>query len=749
MGLSALPLPRHFPRTGLLFCSRLYCISSLAAGCITAALLTAAPAPAQHPPVVRGEVVDASTGRPVPSARVRGAEGAVSTTDADGGFVLRGLLPGDRELQVTAFGYEDRTVGVEARNGRITDRTIELHPSPLSLPGLDVRGSGRRDRPGTRVITRAEIEDARGRNLAGLLEAVPGVTVTRRGGPGGPATISIRGGSPDEVLVLFDGVPLNSLLTGEADLSTVPLATIERVVILPGTRSVRYGPRALTGVVVVEGRRPDRVEGELGAGAGSWDEWLVDGSLGGNLSLDGERALSGSVVADWTSSAGDFRYSVPDVRGGGTARRANADHAALTASGALTFSAPALTVRARSHLYDATRGMPGPVVQPSTGARQEERRITGLASASGETGSGGWQAGLDAHGHDLRFRDPDPPTGPSYHETADLRGIGARATGERRLGPLRVESGLELRHQHVASTMLSADAPRSQRASGVWTTVQWEHEWEHAPDEPSSVGFSPGLRLDESSLLDEIVFSPKAVASISIGRWTGRLSAGNAFSPPSLADQFFRQGVRTRPNPELQPERIRGELEATVQVREVRLGPLALEGQLSAFRSDVEGMILWLPDHRFVWRPDNVDVQRRGWEAEVDVRRIDGATRMSASVSRAAVTYAESALEGQVAYRPALTGNLGLSGTIGPLEARTDIEYVGTRRTVPGSKLNALDPYWLMDLTFRASLTPGGWRVEPGLQIDNALDREAAMIVDHPEPGRGWRLDVRIAPGGR
>ena len=44
-----------------------------------------------------------------------------------------------------------------------------------------------------------------------------------------PATVSIRGGSPDQVLVLYDGVPVQGALTGAVDLSTVPLDGVEKV----------------------------------------------------------------------------------------------------------------------------------------------------------------------------------------------------------------------------------------------------------------------------------------------------------------------------------------------------------------------------------------------------------------------------------------------------------------------------------------------------------------------------------------
>ena len=51
---------------------------------------------------------------------------------------------------------------------------------------------------------------------------------------------------------------------------------------------------------------------------------------------------------------------------------------------------------------------------------------------------------------------------------------------------------------------------------------------------------------------------------------------------------------------------------ATVGRIPVRLGA-------SVFRGDIDGMIAWAPDYRFVWSPRNVDVRRRGVEASAGI----------------------------------------------------------------------------------------------------------------------------------
>lgn len=697
---------------------------------------------AQHPPVVRGVVLDASTARPVSGARVEVTNGTLEVaTGADGRFVLRGLAPGPRTLRVTAVGYESRTVEVEARNGRTLRVRVEVAPRPLRLDGVAVDAPSLPDADAVRTIEREEIEAAGGEDLAGLLDALPEVTVLDRG-PGSGAVPTIRGSDPDEVLVLLDGMPLNSPLTGEVDLTSLPLSAVERIVVLPGARSSRFGPRAAAGVILVEGRRFGHAEASASSSVGSWGRWTLEGSAGGGIRSDDRTGWSGGLSARWSTSDGDFAHPVPDSRGGGTDRRRNADASELDATAVVGTEGSSLTLRTRLHLERSEQGIPGPATRPSPEARRERTRLATHTTLSAPSGT--WELRVDGQRETGRHRDPAPPVGPAYDRADRLHSFGASGLGRTRAGPLRLEFGAEWREDRIASSGLSSEAPATRRRAGLWTTGRWLHRtgggWTFVA--------TPELRADWSSDDDSVVLSPRVGLSVLRSHLALRLSSGSSYAPPTLADQFFREGVRVRPNPDLGAERVRNDLQATVELRDGRLGPLAVDVRLTGFRSDVDGRILWLPDHRFVWRPENVDVTRRGWEAEADLRWHQGGPRVTASISRAVPRYRGPALDGPVAYRPARTARLSATAPVGPLRIRADARHVGERRTVPGSPVNALAPYWTTDLAVRGRFSVAGWRLEPGLRIENALDRPVEMVPDFPLPGRGWRLELRAAPLG-
>src|SRR5687767_14394064 len=93
---------------------------------------------ATPPPIPRaplhGRVVDATTGQPVPQARVtlRTAPRADTVTDPDGEFHFEGRLPGVHELEVSRLGYV--TLRIRASVSE-TAPVLVLEMESMALPG--------------------------------------------------------------------------------------------------------------------------------------------------------------------------------------------------------------------------------------------------------------------------------------------------------------------------------------------------------------------------------------------------------------------------------------------------------------------------------------------------------------------------------------------------------------------------------------------------------------------------------------
>jgi iron complex outermembrane receptor protein len=128
-----------------------------------------------------------------------------------------------------------------------------------------------------------------------LLSQAVGVQVRRFGGPGQPSEVSIRGSTANQVVILLDGIRLDSAQSGVVDLSTIPADLLERIEVSRGGGSVQQGTGAIGGVINFVTRRPGTeprtvVTGSLasfGTGQGSavhakrYGEWEVTGAYEG------------------------------------------------------------------------------------------------------------------------------------------------------------------------------------------------------------------------------------------------------------------------------------------------------------------------------------------------------------------------------------------------------------------------------------------------------------------------------------
>jgi vitamin B12 transporter len=135
-------------------------------------------------------------------------------------------------------GKSDQTVKQGAELGEIVV-TARLVPETIGTVtrNFDILQAGALDNLG---ITK--LQDA--------LHLLPGTTIRSYGGFESLATLSIRGGSPRQTLVLKDGIPVeHDILTGGTDLSTINIDGAEKIEIIRGGMSSVYGPDASAGVI--------------------------------------------------------------------------------------------------------------------------------------------------------------------------------------------------------------------------------------------------------------------------------------------------------------------------------------------------------------------------------------------------------------------------------------------------------------------------------------------------------------------
>lgn len=204
--------------------------------------------------ILTGVVKDKNTHQDLKSVNVFIKETRVGTsTDLAGHFELR--VPVDRMDELTVvfrhIAYFEKQVPVSTLLEK--DR-VYLQPRVIPLNTVEIEEEGVRkldidkDLPQTVSVIESEEFEIRGYVDAGdLLRIDNSVQIDEE--LSGTKTISIRGGNPDEVVVMFNGVKMNNAYNNIFDISLIDLENIERFELIKGSNTALYGPEAFSGVV--------------------------------------------------------------------------------------------------------------------------------------------------------------------------------------------------------------------------------------------------------------------------------------------------------------------------------------------------------------------------------------------------------------------------------------------------------------------------------------------------------------------
>lgn len=296
-----------------------------------------------------GTVVEAESSAPLSDVAVRiEGTGIGVFTDSAGRYRLTGVPLGPAVLRAQRIGFAPRRIHLSVPGSGTLQRDIILGERAIEMEGItvtaDVVSRAEGELGTASVIDRPAIEHQTAVSLEGILELVPGVELSPPG-LAGVQQVALRTtrapifntgrGAPSAAdlasfgtLIILDGVPVSNnanLQVSEArggglsfttsagggvDLGQIPASTIERVEVIRGVPSARWGDLT-QGAVVVE-TRAGEVEPELKA---QYDARTLETSAVGGTSL-GSGGHTGSLTFDLARTrerpgvADDYAYRV-------------------------------------------------------------------------------------------------------------------------------------------------------------------------------------------------------------------------------------------------------------------------------------------------------------------------------------------------------------------------------------------------------------------------------------------------------
>ncbi len=163
------------------------------------------------------------------------------------------------------------------------------------------------------VIERKAIEQSQANSVVELIQSrTVGVDLARNGGLGTNTSLLLRGTNSNHVLVLIDGVRVNSAIDGGFKWANLPLEQIERIEIVRGPRSTLYGSDAIGGVVQIFTRHDEGFHASISGG--SYKTWRTDLGTGGRMGAGRYHLNAGYLESGGFSAAkpGTFGFEPDD-----------------------------------------------------------------------------------------------------------------------------------------------------------------------------------------------------------------------------------------------------------------------------------------------------------------------------------------------------------------------------------------------------------------------------------------------------
>lgn len=468
----------------------------------------------------------------------------------------------------------------------------------------------------TTLITAQQIRSSPAATLPELLRTVGGLLVASSGPEGALSTVSLRGSTSSQVLVLLDGVPLNSSRDGTVDLSQIPVDSIDHVEIVRGGESSVYGSAAVGGVINLITRRPE--------GTGSLRVRLENGSY---LPHTGELVSEGMVetpaAADPLDLVDTQRLSAQGsthigklglVAAGGFTRAANGfvwkdstyidnwrreNHAGgYSGNGYLRLDAPigTGTLSSTGSVDSTSYDVPGTLSGFGLTTHAEQQRTTaqGVVAYSIEQ-SADRPLGLTSHAYyqydELHYSHPStlPPTNSRYLTNS----VGGDFSSEYRLSDtVSFLSGASARYDGLDSSDVGLRS-RLNLAGFASMTL--------SPSD--ALTLTPSVRYDYFSGLPGGL-SYRVGAVLALNDWSSlKGSLSDSYRVPTINDLYWPSSAYATGNPKLRPEKAVGaDFGYTARSRTLSL-------DAAVFARLVRDEIVWAPTGDPItspWTPENL-----------------------------------------------------------------------------------------------------------------------------------------------
>jgi len=512
------------------------------------------------------------------------------------------------------------------------------------------------------VITAKDIQDQQAETVLEALRNVPGLDVVQSGSRGTATSVFIRGSESDHVLVLIDGVEVNSTTLGAFNFAHLTTDNVERIEILRGAGGTLYGSQAIGGVINIITKKG---QGPLEAG----------------LSLEGGNGSTHRQSLSLRGGAGKLGYSFSAARIESQGfHSVNDDYRNLVTSARLDYQVTEdASLKGIFHFVKTDLGLFNNnnfASQPDPNAREASTQYLGKLEWEQKIFKN-WDYRISGSMFKEHIKDSDDV------DACTFFGFPCDSRTRDRFRP-RIDTGefqTNYRFEDWSTTTFGVEYKRrSASTSGaidkaIRNLGYYLQEQFQFLDRRLIV--IPGIRLDDNQSFGT-AWTPSFSAAYLFRETGTKLKGGYAkgFKAPTLNELFFPPGFGCPAfgNPNLDPERsweLNAGVEQTVLSERVKLG-------VTYFHREVQDLIEGRPipgDPFGCFRAENVGRARfDGVEWSLNIKLLTSLT------VNANYTYLDwDTADGKLRRRPRHRGNVNLNYLYENLNVNLSANVVGSR----------------------------------------------------------------------
>jgi len=729
-----------------------------------------------------GVVYDQDDGHSIASATVILLYTGFHTTTDESGYFQFEHLPEDRyQVQVSANDY-DSTVLYDVKTSiDVTAKLrIFLSRKPHTIPGFTVKGKASEgSTDNVTVIGREEIEQNEPADLVDLLSTIPGVHVQQSGS--NTARVSIRGSASRHVLVLVDGQQVNSSADGEANLSSIPVESIQRLEVHRGGNSAEFGPSALGGIINVittpkagESRRHSQMSYE----EGKWSTISRTISTSDFLPV-----CSLYTTFDFQSrySDGDFyfEYTQEPVNDSivKDTRTNNVSHSTNYRFAATYLPQRETTLKLSLQSYVSERGLPDVAWRQNTYAHATDDRLL-LNGTWSQRFSDRIQTDvkLDFSRFSQLFVDTQSvdtflfgnvfETHTDWFNTLfdnDIYSLKSSAQWfafnghtlslgtqilREKLNNESFDTSMGYTTRNSTSLFFSdrQEILLPQLTGSGRLTLEAALRWDHVSVSHDTTSQHEGVLYSSDSYV-----SPRIGASVVLGNRFSlmvRGDYGKSLCLPTLNALFWQGDARSKGNPLLKPERSEHS-ECGVEFT-ANLDWFSVTAGATYYHTHNTDLVQWQPDHKGVWKPFNLDAARiTGHEDVVSISLWDRLIVLSYDNN---ITNSRNLVRNHNTYGTRLTitpyYQMGIRARLNQrwAFASYSVRMVDLRYALE-SNAKQLHAYRLDDLRIGGRTYWKSWRLQVDYEANNLRNEDYALMSNYPMPRREWQVGIKILHG--